>query len=281
MKQNNYRKLVILLSAILMLMIGGASLAAASSGDKASGQRHPDLRPRCTVRGGGETTEISTAKLLIEFNATDEDMGVHGAFDDDGWSELCVFDPNGRLILNVKPQSQLKDLTMASIFFESREPELDEFSYEDLQASFPEGEYAIRAKSHDGTTLVGTAVFSHDVPEMPNITNPPLADEAETADEATLSLADLVIEWDAVTETIAGDAATITGYQIIITQEEFEDPNGFSRPIYDVHVGADQTSLAVPAEFFQPDTIYELEVLALEKSGNQTITVGFFTTEAP
>ena len=278
MKQNKNRKLVVLLSAILLLALGGVSLAVASGGNQSSG--HPlSRRQKCSYRGG-ETVEISTAKLIIEFNATDEDMGVHGAFDDSGWSELCVFDPNGRLILNVQPQSQLKDLTMAGIFFESREPELDEFSYEDLQANFPEGEYTVQAKSYDGTILTGTAVFSHEVPEQPTITYPPLADEAEVADEAVVPTADLVIEWEAVTQTISGDAVAITGYEVIITQEEFEDPNGFSRPIFDVHVGPEQTSLSVPAEFLQPDTIYELEVLALEESGNQTITVGFFTTGA-
>ena len=29
-------------------------------------------------------TEIATAKLIIEFNSTDDDLGVHGAFDDHG-----------------------------------------------------------------------------------------------------------------------------------------------------------------------------------------------------
>ena len=32
-------------------------------------------------------------------------------------------------------------------------------------------------------------------------------------------------------------------------------------------------------EFLEPGTEYELEVLALEKSGNQTISVSFFTTK--
>jgi hypothetical protein len=35
----------------------------------------------------------------------------------------------------------------------------------------------------------------------------------------------------------------------------------------------------VPAEFLEPNTVYELEVLALEGSGNQTISVGFFKTQ--
>jgi len=38
------------------------------------------------------------------------------------------------------------------------------------------------------------------------------------------------------------------------------------------------TSLTVPSEFMEPGTEYELEVLALEKSGNQTISVLFFET---
>lgn len=60
---------------------------------------------------------------------------------------------------------------------------------------------------------------------------------------------------------------------------QFDDPNGFSRPISDVHAPATMNTLGVPAEFLQPATIYELEVLALEVSGNQTIAIGFFTTE--
>ena len=50
------------------------------------------------------------------------------------------------------------------------------------------------------------------------------------------------------------------------------------QPIYDVHVLSTLNSLRVPVEFLEADTVYELEVLALEVSGNQTITVAFFKT---
>lgn len=70
----------------------------------------------------------------------------------------------------------------------------------------------------------------------------------------------------------------ITGYEVIVTKEVEDDPNGFSRPTYDVHLPASVNSLSVPAEFLEADTVYELEVLALEESGNQTISVGFFKT---
>ncbi len=36
----------------------------------------------------------------------------------------------------------------------------------------------------------------------------------------------------------------------------------------------------MPAGFFEPDTVYELEVLVLEESGDQTIGLGFFRTPA-
>ena len=87
-----------------------------------------------------------------------------------------------------------------------------------------------------------------------------------------------MVEWEPVTETIDGDPVTVTGYEVIVTDDAFEDPNGFAQPIYDVHVGPSVTSLSVPPEFFTGDTVYEIEVLVLEESGNQTISLGFFKT---
>jgi len=227
----------------------------------------------------GEPVTIATAKLIIEYNSTDDDIGVHGAFDDHGWSELCVFDPNGILVLAVEPQAQLKDLSMAGIFFESREPPSEEFSFADLKAKFPEGEYKVLGVTFEGQRLTGSATFTHDVPVSPTITSPLLADE-EHVEEAVVPASDLVVVWEDVTETLDGGPVTITGYEVIITKVDHEDPNGFSRPTFDVHLPADRNSLSVPAEFLEPGTVYELEVLALEVSGNQTITVGFFQTEA-
>jgi hypothetical protein len=226
----------------------------------------------------GEPVVIADAKLYVEYNATDGDLGVHGAFDDHGWSELCVYAPGGEQILAVKPRAQLGDLTMAGIFFESREPELSEFAFDDLAARFPEGQYEVRGLNFDGTSLVGAATFSHNVPAEPKITSPELAEDEETANEALVPIRRLVVTWRAVTKTVSGEPLRITGYEVIITQVEHEDPHGFSRPVYDVHLPPDRRRLSVPVEFLQPDTVYELELLALEESGNQTISVGFFTT---
>ena len=229
----------------------------------------------CTFTG--ETAEIADAKLYIEFNATDEDLGIHGYLGDDGWSELCVYNPADELMLAIKPQAQLKGVTMASVFFEGREPSLDEFGFEDLQ-SFPEGEYEVRALSYDGTVKVGAATFSQAVPVPPALIYPAMAEE-ENAEGVIVPTEDLVVEWADVTETVAGVPVTIIGYEVIITKVKHDDPHGFSQPIYDVHVSPDHNSLSVPAEFLEAGTLYELEILALEETGNQTITVSFFTTK--
>lgn len=230
----------------------------------------------------GETITIAAAYLYAEYNYTAGDIGVHGFFDDDGWSELCVYDPNGTLVLAVKPQAHLKDQTISGIFFESREPPLDEFAYKDLTARFPEGQYTVVGTNYDGKGLAGIATFTHNVPLAPVITFPELVEDEETAensDEAVVSIDDLVVEWEDVTETVAGDPVVITAYEVIVTLEGYEDPHGFSQPIFDVHVPPDRNSLTVSAEFLEPATVYQIEVLALEESGNQTISEGFFKTE--
>lgn len=289
MKQNKSLPLFLFLGAILMAACGQRAPAATTDSqisaprvEAAAAETPSESLPSndqiaCTP-AQGEPVTISTAKLFVEFQSTDGDLGVHGQFDDSGWSELCVYDPNGEQVLAVKPQAELKELAMASLFFESREPLLAEFSFEDLVANFPEGQYEVRATSFDGTGLAGSATFSHDFPAPPAITFPELAEEAESAGDALVSAADLVIEWAEVTETVDGQPVAISGYEVIITKEEHDDPHGFSRPIFDVHVPAELNALSVPVEFLEPDTVYELELLALEESGNQTITVGFFQT---
>jgi hypothetical protein len=219
---------------------------------------------------------METAKLYIEHNATDADTGVHGLFGGDGWSELCLWDPEENLVLVVGPRGQLGELTVADFFFESREPPNDEYSIDDLLRDFPEGTYLAGGTDFEGNPLVGMATFTHDIPARPTITSPQLGEEENPPAVPTEGL---VVAWDPVTETVSGDPVTITSYEVIVTKVDHEDDDGLSRPVYDVHVGPEVLALEVVAPFLEPDTVYELEVLALEESGNQTISLGFFATE--
>ncbi|MEW5978505.1 MAG: hypothetical protein AB1898_22135 [Acidobacteriota bacterium] len=220
---------------------------------------------------GGPVGRLPTTKLFIEHNATDGDTGVHGAFDGIDWQKLCVFDPNGQVVLEVEPKSQLRDLAISGIFFESREPPNEEVPIEEILARFPEGRYSVRGRALDGRRLGGAATFSHNIPAAPIIVSP--------LEDGVVSSAGFTVIWNHVTTTLDGKPLKRTGYEVIITKDVPDDLHGFSRPTFDVHVPASQVSLSVPGEFLEPGTRYELEVLVLEVSGNQTITTLFFHTQ--
>ncbi|NDJ76650.1 MAG: hypothetical protein GYB65_10360 [Chloroflexi bacterium] len=263
-----------LLPIVLLVLL----VAAASSGALVSAQDGENPPPCSTMPE--ETEEIETAYLYAEYNFTDADLGVHGKLNGDGWTELCVYDPNGELIVAFHAYAQVGNLGLSELFYEGSEPPLSEFSLDDLRAQFPEGEYTIRGLYTDGTGITGSALFTHNIPNPPEITSPVIfEDEDEIEDEGVYPIADMVIAWEPVTESVFGDPVVITAYEVIVTNDDVEDPNANSQPIYDVHVPPGVTSLTVPAEFFQPDTLYEVEVLAIEESGNQTISLGFFETE--
>ena len=263
----------ILIMSTALVLVG---VACDSDGSETPGQAD-DGAPECPTEGDG----FEDTKLYIEHNASDEDTGVHALIDAEGWTELCVTDPDGNRLVVAHPENQLGDLGLGELFWESREPENSEYSIDDLKADFPEGEYLVSGVDFEGNPLAGTAIFTHDIPAPPRITAPsPLAEDAETAGEVVLSPEGFEVSWEPVTETIDAEPVAVTAYEVIVTDDAFEDPNGFAQPIYDVHVGPGTTSLSVPAEFFTADTIYEIEVLVLEESGNQTISLGFFKTTA-
>lgn len=234
-----------------------------------------DETPTCPTEG----EEIETTKLYIEYNATDDDTGVHGLFGGEAWRHLCIWDPDGTMILTVDPLEQFDDLAVSDFFFESREPESSDVAIEEILAAFPEGEYLVGAVDYEGVDRAGSATFSHDIPIEPVITAPTLVEEPEQTGDATVATSGLVVGWEPVTETLTGDTPVVTAYEVIVTNEEVEDPVGRSTPIFDVIVGPEHTSVSVPEDFLEPGTVYELEVLVLEESGNQTIGLGFFATE--
>ena len=256
----------------VLLVLG---LAACGGGSSSGNESPTDAAANgdsvaCTAnRGEGE--EIGAAKLLFEYQSTDGDTGIHGLFDTSGWSELCVYGPDGEEFLAVQPRGELANLGMAGIFFESREPLEEVLSQEEIIGMFPEGEYEVAAISFDGSSITGAATLTHDIPVPPVVTVP---EEGDVVDPDSL-----VVEWEPVVETVGGAAAEITGYEVIVTNEDIEDPNGFSQPVLSAHVLPTVTRFTIPSEFLEDGTEYELEVIALEESGNQTITVVFFETQ--
>ncbi len=79
-----------------------------------------------------------------------------------------------------------------------------------------------------------------------------------------------VLEWEPVADP-AG--SMIVAYEVVVSQE-----SGTHRELI-LEVGSETTSVTVPAEFMESGTSYKFEVLAIESSGNQTISEREFETE--
>jgi hypothetical protein len=95
----------------------------------------------------------------------------------------------------------------------------------------------------------------------------------------------VVIRWEPVTTTIPGlepaGPVNIVGYQVIVSEADA----GEAPPEYNIVLPAcgaaplPRCRVTVSPQFLKPGTAYEYEVLAIEESGNQTITEGSFETQ--
>jgi hypothetical protein len=198
------------------------------------------------------------ARIYIEYNASANDLGFHVSLDGEDWKTLKIVDPTGKTIFEVTGKAAYKNLGMTELFFEGAEPNLADFPLDELLALFPEGTYRFIGKTVDGVNLLSTATFSHAVPAGPEVSS-------------TLDGDTLVIGWSPVTappECFPDRPIDVTGYQVIV---------GF----FQVTLPGTATSVTVPKEFVaalaagpQP-----FEVLAIDASGNQTITEGSFVKE--
>ncbi len=220
---------------------------------------------------GSEELPFKDVKFLIEHNATAEDTGFQVFLDGEPWKRLEIARPDGAPLLEVRAQGHLRTLGLTEFFFETNEPANAEVPVEELLARFPEGTYSFEGQSIDGVEMTGAARLTHDIPKGPRILSPA---EGEVVDPN-----DTVIRWEAVSESILGAPIEIVSYEVIVTKPQAVPPAGFSKPVLSVHVSGATTSLTVPKEFFESGTAYELEVLALEVGGNQTISSGTFVTK--
>lgn len=193
-------------------------------------------------------------KIIIEVNATDGDAGLQIFFDAEDWREVEVFGPDGQTIFEVEGQSSLGEHGMTELFIESAEPSFEDLPLEEFLLRFPAGEYRFSGVTIEGDVLVGAATLTHAIPDGPVIVSP----EEDSVQDPN----NTVVRWEPVADPPGSE---IVGYQVIV--------EGFS-----VELPATATSVTVPPEFLEPGTEYSFEVLAIEESGNQTITESFFKT---
>jgi len=198
---------------------------------------------------------LDIARIYIEYNASANDLGFHVSLDAEDWETLEIRNPSGTTIFEVESGGGYADLGLTELFFEGAEPSLDEFPLADLLKRFPEGGYRIIAETVDGRRLSSTAVLSHAVPAGPAVS-------------AVVQSGSITIRWAPVTgpaEILPDEDVVIVGYQVIV------DP-------FQVTLPATSTQITLPPEFVAALAVGEhpFEVLAIDASGNQTITEGVF-----
>jgi hypothetical protein len=181
---------------------------------------------------------------------------------------MTVRNTSGKKVLDVKTSKNVKEQGLTEGFFESVEPPASELSMEEFLARFPEGEYIFIGWSIEGGWLWGETEFTHTLPAPPANLSP--------AEDDVVSHTGFTASFDAVTEDTEGNPLDIEYYEVVVEKED-DDP---ILQTFKVILRPGQTSVWVPEEFLEPDTEYKLEVIAVEESGNKTITEeGTFTTD--
>jgi hypothetical protein len=212
--------------------------------------------------GGGRTAQAAKRKgpirfeqhdLYIEYNASAGDAGLQLGADAEDWKRFKLFDTKGKLLVDIRAKGRLhRPLGLSELFLEASEPAFAKVPFAVFKKRFPEGRYRFSGVAGDGSKLAGSDVLSHLVPGAPRVTFP--------TKDAQVDPNGFKVTWEPVT-TPAG--VKIVTYQVIVNQGTRE---------LSMYVPASVTSVTIPGEFLAPGTKTGGEVLARERSGNQTIT---------
>jgi hypothetical protein len=231
---------VALSMAVAAASAGAIAVATAESG------------PASNAAKKSKPVEFEAHDLYIETNATDGDAGLQLFADAEDWRSFRLTDPHGKPMVDVKARGRARRFGLSELFVEASEPAFTEFPFRKFKQRFPEGTYRFRGTMADGTRLVGSDRLSHLVPDGPKVTFPTKgADVDRNAAEVT---------WEPVTRPAGVHIVT---YQVIIEQGGRE---------LSMYLPSSATSATIAPEFLQPGAKARGEVLARERSGNQTIT---------
>lgn len=145
---------------------------------------------------------------------------------------------------------------------------------DEVLETLPEGDYtfkgsAIEVGEKQGKTIE-TALLTHDIPEGPELLSP--------AENAVVPVdEELQVSWGQVDKTIDGSYINIIAYQLIIEKDEDSDPHLIGKMGLSMYLSPDANKMTIPSEFLEPETDYLWGVLAIEKSGNQSLNSGQFS----
>jgi hypothetical protein len=252
-----------------------------------------------TILAGIAATAVSTAappvpfkitNIHFETNASACDMGIQISFDTDGLTEGAVIGPRRQTVFEFESVYGW-DVThnVTEVFQERVEPPIIDLEYAlgceprvnaiplgQLLQAWPAGTYRFKGRSSDEEFL-GQARLTHKVPAGPEIISP-------SDGEIVSADAPLLVQWKPVTKPILPQLGPVqvVGYHALVVDVTLPVlPPGKTKTSLDADLSAAETTFVVPKQYLEPNRIYELEILATEKDGNQTITEGGVFCTAP
>lgn len=228
--------------------------------------------------------------IHFETNASACDMGIQISFDTDGITEGSVRDPDGHVVYSFQSVQGMETTHDQTEGFQERveppimelenalgcDPSSDAISLGELFTAWPAGRYEYQGQS-GGVEFEGHAKLTHRIPAGPEITAP---DDGDVVPHD----APLLIRWKKVTGPILPNLGPIeiVGYHVVVVDITVPVlPPGRTKTALDADVSKGETTFLVPKQYLEPNRIYEFEVLATEKGGNQTITEGGVFCTAP
>jgi hypothetical protein len=230
--------------ALLLTVAAVSAGAVGTSGLGASGR---------SAEAAKKPLAFEQHDLYIEYNATAGDAGLQLAADAEDWKRFQLLDTNGRPLIDVHASGGLRrPFGLSELFLEASEPSFTHVPFRTFKKRFPEGTYRFQGVASDGRRLVGSDRLTFVVPAAPKVTFPTKG--------ALVDPDGFKVTWEPVTRP-AG--VKIVTYQVIVNQGDRE---------LSMYLPPTATSATIPGEFLEPATETGGELLAREKSGNQTIT---------
>jgi hypothetical protein len=250
MKKQSHRPATLALAAAglaagVVAMVG---IAGAKSDRSTSAQSGP------SAQAAGKSVRLEDSTMIVELNSTDRDAGIQVFLDGEPWKSMKIMRPGGKKLVKVKAKGRLKGFGLTELFSESNEPEFSELPLRKFKQRFPEGKYRFVGRTIEGDKLRGTAKFTHHIPNGPRITSP--------TEGADVPIDDVVASWEPVPDRRHVD---IVGYRAIVEKEK-------PLRVFSADLPASVTSIRIPPEFLQSNKKHKLEVQAIERGGNQTIS---------
>jgi len=244
---------------IALTSASAGAIAATNRGGASEATATAALEPTAQA-AKKKPLEFDANDLFIETNGTDGDRGLQMNLDAEKWKVFRIHDPKGRkVMMEAKGKGRLRNWGVTELFFETDEPPFNKVSFSEFKKRFPAGKYTFTGRTVGGRKMVGSDRFTHLVPDAPVVTSPT---KGEQVDPNAFT-----VTWEPVTTP---DGVEIVRYIVVVTQDE-------RQLSMDMLPGA--TSASIPAQFLNPGSETEAEVLAREKSGNQTITEVQFVTK--